>query len=66
MASPEVLKDPLGRVIARIYTDKKGIRTIKDQLGVVLGTYDPKTNNTRNYLGQLIGKGDLLTSLINR
>ena len=60
----QILKDPLGRVIARISTDSRGNMTIKDQLGVVLGTYDPKTNITRNFYGQVIGSGNLLTSLI--
>lgn len=60
----ETLRDNLGRVIARITTDSRGVMTIKDDLGKVLGTYDPKTNQTRNFVGQVIGQGNLLTSLI--
>lgn len=60
----ETLRDNLGFIIATITTNGKGIQTIKDPLGKILGTYDPKTNTTKNYLGQIIGTGNLLTSLI--
>lgn len=64
MANVEVLKNNLGVILATITTDSKGIKTIKDPVGVILGTYDPKTNLTRNFLSQIIGTGNLLTSLI--
>ena len=58
------LKNQLGQVIAKIDTDSSGVMTIKTFTGKVLGTYDPKSNTTRNYLGQLIGTGNLLATLI--
>lgn len=64
MANDQVLRNQLGFVLATITTDRNGVQTIKDPLGKVLGTYDPKTNITRNYLSQVIGTGNLLTSLI--
>lgn len=64
MASTETLKNNLGMVLATITTASNGVQTIKDPIGYVLGTYDPKTNTTRNNLGQVIGTGNLLTSLI--
>jgi len=63
MATQE-LKNQLGQVIAKIDTDSRGVMTIKTFTGKVLGTYDPKSNMTRNYLGQLIGTGNLLATLI--
>jgi hypothetical protein len=62
--SNEVIKDNLGRILGVISSDRKGILTIKDALGKILGTYDPKTNTTKNYLGQIIGTGNQLTRLI--
>ena len=50
--------------MATITVDSRGVSTIKDPLGVILGTYDPKTNTTRNFAGQVIGTGNLLSSLI--
>jgi hypothetical protein len=62
----EVLRDPLGQILATIETTGNGNQTIKDHLGKTLGTYDKKSNTTRNYLGQLIGTGNLLTTLIRK
>lgn len=64
MGNTQTLKNNLGVILATITTDSKGIETIKDPLGVVLGTYDPKTNTTRNFLGQIVGTGNLLATLI--
>jgi hypothetical protein len=60
----EIIKDNLGRTLATISEDRKGVLTIKDGLGKLLGTYDPKTNTTKNYLGQVVGTGNQLTRLI--
>jgi len=64
MANIQYLKNNLGVILATITIDSNGIQTIKDPLGVILGSYDPKTNTTRNFLGQIIGSGNLLASLI--
>lgn len=58
------IRDQLGKIIAVITTDSQGIQTIKTQLGEILGTYNPKTNETRTFLGQIVGYGNLLTTLI--
>lgn len=62
----EVLKDPLGQILGTIETTSNGNQKLRDYVGKTLGTYDKKTNTTRNYLGQLIGTGNLLTTLLNR
>jgi len=58
------LRNQQGQTIAKIDTDSRGVMTIKTFTGKILGTYDPKSNITRNYLGQLIGTGNLLATLI--
>jgi len=64
--SKETLRDPLGQILATIETDRDGNQTIKDYMGKILGVYNKKENKTRNYLGQIVGTGNLLTSLIKR
>jgi hypothetical protein len=60
----QVLKDKLGHVLAKISTASNGIQTIKDSLGHVKGTYDPKADKTKDSLGRVIGSGNLLATLI--
>ncbi|XMB66644.1 hypothetical protein RI065_10115 [Mycoplasmatota bacterium zrk1] len=60
----QYIRDNLGKVLAIITTDSKGVKTIKTYTGEVLGTYDPSTNQTKKWAGEIIGYGDLLTSLI--
>ena len=62
----ETLKDPLGQILATIETDRNGNQTIKEYMGKILGVYYKKENKTRNYLGQIVGTGNLLTSLIRK
>lgn len=62
----QVLRDPLGQILGTIESDSKGNLKLKDYVGKLLGTYDKRTNTTRNYLGQLVGTGNLLTTLLNK
>lgn len=64
--SKQVLKDALGQILATIESDRSGNLVIKDYMGRILGTYDQKKNTTKNYLGQIVGTGNLLTSLIRK
>jgi hypothetical protein len=59
-----ILKDSKGIPIGKIITDSRGVMTIKDARGIQKGTYDPKTNNTKNAKGISIGTGNLLTTLL--
>jgi len=63
MADP-VLKDKRGVTIGRISTASNGVQTIKDARGVKKGTYDPKTNKTKDARGVTVGTGNLLTTLL--
>lgn len=60
----QVLKDKRGFTIGKISTANNGIQTIKDDKGFTKGTYDPKTNTTKDHRGFSVGKGNLLTSLL--
>ena len=62
--SDQVLKDRLGNVLGKISTASDGTLIIKDRLGNVKGKYDPKTNKTKDRLGNVIGTGNLLTTLL--
>jgi hypothetical protein len=59
-----ILKDQYGKLLGSISVDSRGIQTLRSHLGVILGTFDPKTNVTKNYIGQIIGTGNLLSMLI--
>jgi len=60
----QVLKDKQGRTIGKISTSSNGVQTIKDPSGRTKGTYDPKTNKTKDAQGRLVGSGNLLTTLL--
>jgi hypothetical protein len=62
----EVLRDALGQLLATIESDRNDNLVIKDYMGKILGTYDKKKNITKNYLGQIVGTGNLLTLLIKK
>ena len=58
------LKDNVGRILGTIIIYDNGKRELRDFVGRYLGSYDPKDNLTRNEIGAIIGKGDLLTTLL--
>lgn len=60
----QVLKDSRGFTIGKISTDSSGKQTIKDARGFTKGTYDPKTNQTKDARGFLVGSGNLLATLL--
>ena len=60
----QVLKDKRGISIGRISTASNGVQTIKDKSGIAKGTYDPKTNKTKDKRGIAIGSGNILTTLL--
>ena len=62
--SERILKNKLGNKIASIKTHPDGKQELIGKLGNKLGTFDPKTNKTYNKLGNTIGSGNLLTTLL--
>ena len=63
--SQEYLKDRLGKVIGRIVTQSDGKLVLYSRLSERLGTYNPRDNVTKDRLGRVVGKGNLLTMLLN-
>lgn len=61
----QVLRDSHNRQIGVIETDSKGIQTIRTMSNKKLGTYNPKTDQTRDTANHLIGKGNLLVTLLD-
>lgn len=62
----QILRDKHNRRIGVIETDSKGIQTIRTPSNKKLGTYNPKTDQTRDTANHLIGKGNLLITLLNK
>jgi hypothetical protein len=62
--SRETLKDNKYRTIGYIDTDSSGKKTIKDAKYRTCGYYDPKTNTTKDAKYRVVGKGNLLTTLL--
>jgi hypothetical protein len=60
----EDLRDPRGKLLARLKTLNTGQTEIRDARGKLLGTFDPKKNETRDAHGKLVGRGNLLSALI--
>jgi len=58
------LRDRKGQLIGIIDTDKDDKQTFRGPNGKFLGWYDPKLDITRDHTGTLVGKGNVLTSLI--
>lgn len=62
------MKQPLrnfhGKIIGFL-EDKPTEIVLSEYSGRILGRYDKINNKTRNYLGTIIGSGNLLTSLLN-
>lgn len=66
MKETTTLKDFQGRIIGYIETDEKGNQIIKDFYHRIRGKYDKATNTTRDFYGRIIGRGNILTTLLNR
>ncbi|MEO0008595.1 MAG: hypothetical protein RJA20_2791 [Bacteroidota bacterium] len=60
----QTLKDRNNNTIGYILTDAKGRQTIKDKNMVVKGYYDPETNVTKDKNLRVVGRGNLLATLI--
>jgi hypothetical protein len=66
-AAREVLSDLRGTIIGTVETQRLTGKVIaRDARGVVVGTYDPRLNETRDARGRVIGRGNLLGALLLR
>ena len=57
------LRDRTGRLLGSIEAVGRLLQA-KDRNGSVVGWYDPRTNQTRDKSGIIVGTGDLLAALI--
>lgn len=63
MGDREMLRDRYGEKLGELVFE--GSRTtLRDRYGYKLGSYDSDINLTRDTYGNLVSKGDLLTSLL--
>lgn len=59
-----VLRDETGRLIGRVFQDAGGVLIARDSTGKNVGEYDPSTDTTRDRTGRVVGRGNLLASLV--
>lgn len=62
--SVQTLKDNRSNIIGYIHTDSSGKQTIKDARSNIKGYYDPQTNKTKDARSNIVGTGNLLTTLL--
>jgi hypothetical protein len=61
----EDVRDHRGTIIGRLERQNlTGRMIVRDRRGLVLGSYDPRSNETRDARGQLVGRGNLLSVLL--
>jgi hypothetical protein len=66
-APHEVLSDQRGTIIGTVEPQRlTGKLVARDARGVLLGTYNPRLNETRDARGRVIGRGNLLGALLLR
>jgi len=58
------LRDRSGKLMGKIKELSSGQLEARDEKGVLKGRYDPRADQTRDPTGKLVGKGDLLASLL--
>ena len=60
----ETIRDFYGKILGFIEEDMQGNKTAYNFHRQILGTYNKKENVTRNFLGAIVARGDVTTSLI--
>ena len=58
------LRDRHNKLLGKIKTKNNGKLELRDSHNSLKGTYDPKTDQTRDNHNKLVGKGNLLTTLL--
>lgn len=59
-----ILQEPSGKPIGWLDVYADGKRQIHKPCGTPLGFYNPTSNTTHYMSGSMVGRGDLLTSLL--
>ena len=60
----QVLRDKMNRKLGVIRTDARDVQTLYDARNRKMGTFDPRTNTTKDRMNRVVGKGNLLTTLL--
>ena len=60
----QTIRDFAGRILGYIETDAQGNKTVRDFYRVVLGTYDKRSDTTRDFAGRILARGDVAAGLI--
>ncbi len=61
----EDVRDHRGTIIGRLERQNlTGRMIVRDRRGLVLGSYDSRSGETRDARGQLVGRGNLLGALL--
>ena len=58
------IRDRNNKLMATIKSQSTGKQEIRNPNNKLLGTYDPKSNETRDPNNRLVAKGNVLSSLI--
>ncbi len=58
------LRDRTGKLLGRLRELPGGKLELRDHVGRKQGIYDPRTDETRDHVGRLVGRGNLLTTLL--
>jgi len=58
------LKDRNGRLLGTIKMLPNGRQEIRDRAGLFKGSYESRTDETKDRTGRLLGKGNQLTTLL--
>lgn len=62
--SEHILRDSLNRIIGRVEIQNDGKQVLRDALYRIAGSYDPKDDTTRDRFNRIIGRGNVLASLL--
>ena len=58
------LRDRRGRLLGKIRELSNGRLEVRDASGRRKGTYDPRKQETRDSRGKIVGKGNMLATLV--
>ena len=63
MSERELLRDRYGTIIGQIVTEGSR-QTLKDRYGYLLGWYDSSNGLTHDLYGNIVGRGNILMTLL--
>src|SRR3546814_2400579 len=64
-ADIQYLRDPNGALLGRVINRRDGLIEARSAQNMLLGRFDPRTNETRDENNRLVATGNMLSALIN-